>query len=472
MANYHSLHCTTRGYSHILKNTCCEDASCSFDDGDIHVAVVSDGHGDPACFRSQTGSRLAAEIASGKLQSFARNIREQGWEELLFDKIHQERLLRQLIRSIIGNWNLKVAEQLEAEPIKEEELAASRSYEQAYREGRELAHIFGCTLIAVLITDRYLLALQQGDGRCIVIHGDGTADQPVPWDSRCVGNICTSLCHEDAISSCRYYVADLKRDPVVACFVVSDGIEDSMDSQEDVNAFTCNVASILMQEGPEKLQEQLENYLPRMSEAGSADDMSIAGIVNTDADNHIAQRLELVYEISTHQAVMRSAAGKVSSMQRKTDFLKEALDQAQAEYDQVCQALEESISLMDRMKKELRRVTRARDDHTIIREAAREKLEKAKEAYEEHLEKRQVFEDKASAAEEESRKAQNALDALNDQHPPAQPRESEPEQPDWELSEALEWEEAESEEEPDLSLPQKEETEDSDFSLSGDEDFC
>ena len=198
----------------------------------------------------------------------------------------------------------------------------------------------------------------------------------------------------------------------------------------------------------------------------------IAGIVNTDADNHIAQRLELVYEISTHQAVMRSAAGKVSSMQRKTDFLKEALDQAQAEYNQVCQALEESLSLMDRLKKELRRVTRARDDHTIIREAAREKLEKAKEAYEEHLEKRQVFEDKASAAEEESRKAQNALDALNDQHPPAQPRESEPEQPDWELSEALEWEEAESEEEPDLSLPPKEETEDSEFSLSGDEDFC
>lgn len=461
MANYQAFHCTTRGYSHILKNTCCEDASCSLQDGDIHAAVVSDGHGDPACFRSQVGSRLAVEIAGEKLLSFARNIREQGWEELLFDKNHQERLLRQLIRSIIGNWNLKIAEELEASPITEEEYAASRSYEQSYREGRELPHIFGCTLIAVLVTDRYLLALQQGDGRCIVIHSDGTADQPVPWDSRCVGNICTSLCHEDAIGSCRYYVADLRRDPVVACFAASDGIEDSLDSQDDVNAFTCNVASILLQEGPEKLQAQLQDYLPRMSEAGSADDMSIAGIVNTDTDESMAQRLELVYALSTHRAVMRSAAGKVSSMQRKTDFLKAELDQAQSEYDQVCRALEENLTLLDRLKKDLRRVIRARDNHTLIRESAQGKLEKAKAVYTDHLEKRQVFVDKARKAEEDARRAQEALEMLNDQLPPAQPIQPEPEQPDWELAEALVWED------PEADVPEPAEAFPPD-----DDDFC
>lgn len=274
MTNYGAFHCTTRGYSHILKNTCCEDASWAGDEGDIHVAVVSDGHGDPACFRSQIGSALAVGIAGEKLLSFARNIREQGWEERLFDDTHREQLLRQLIRSIIGNWNLKIAEQLGEHPVTEEEYASSRDFEQAYRNGRELSHIFGCTLIAVLVTDRYLVALQQGDGRCIIIHGNGTADQPIPWDSRCVGNICTSLCHEDAIESCRYYVLDLTQDPIVAALAVSDGIEDSLESQEDVNAFCGNVASILLRDGSEKLLEQLEDYLPRMSERGSADDNS------------------------------------------------------------------------------------------------------------------------------------------------------------------------------------------------------
>ena len=56
MANYHAFHHTTIGHSHVLKNTCCEDASCCISEGDVHVAVVSDGHGDPACFRSQIGS--------------------------------------------------------------------------------------------------------------------------------------------------------------------------------------------------------------------------------------------------------------------------------------------------------------------------------------------------------------------------------------------------------------------------------
>lgn len=450
MANYHAFHSTTRGYSHILKNTCCEDASYSIDEEDIHVAVVSDGHGDPACFRSQIGSQLAAEIAGEKLLSFAKNIREQGWEEQLFDEVNRERLVRQLIRSIIGNWNLKIAEQLEEQPITEEEFAVSRSYEALYRQGEELPHIFGCTLIATLITDRYLLALQQGDGRCVVVHSDCTADQPVPWDDRCVGNVCTSLCHADAIESCRYYVGDLRKDPVIACFTASDGIEDSLDSQEDVNAFVCNAASILLQEGHEKLMEQLEDYLPRMSETGSADDMSLAGIVNMDADDNVTQWLELVYVLSSHRAVLRSATSKISSMQRKSDYLKEELERAQAQYDHVANALEENLSLMDRLKQELRRVIRARNNHTVILESAKQKLEKAKADYEDYCEKRQVFAEKARTAEEDIRKAQEKLDALNDLLPTAQPQEPETEQPDWELPEAISWEEKETAE-PDVT---------------------
>lgn len=479
MANYQAFHSTTRGYSHILKNTCCEDASFSIDEGDIHVAVVSDGHGDPACFRSQIGSRLAVEIAGEKLLSFARNIREQGWEEQLFNEINRERLIRQLIRSIIGNWNLKIAEQLEEQPITEEEFSASRNYEALYRQGEELPHVFGCTLIAILLTDRYMLALQQGDGRCVVVHSDCTADQPVPWDDRCVGNVCTSLCHADAIESCRYYVTDLRKDPVIACFATSDGIEDSLDSQEDVNAFVCNAASILLQEGHEKLLEQLEDYLPRMSESGSADDMSLAGIVNMEADENVAQWLELVYVLSSHRAVLRSATGKVSSMQRKSDYLKEELEQAQARYDQVANDLEENLSLMDRLKQELRRVIRARDNHTVILESAKQKLEKAKADYEDYCEKRQVFAEKVRIAEEDIRKAQEKLDALNDLLPAAQPQEPELEQPDWELSEALSWEEEEQAEkaaEPDGIIPEEEETavetevpEDDD---SEEENFC
>lgn len=456
MANYQAFHYTARGYSHILKGTCCEDASASCNGEDLWIAVVSDGHGDPACFRSQVGSRLAVEIAVEQLTSFARNLREQGWEDHLFDGILRERLVRQLIRSIIGNWNVKIAEELAAQPVTEEEYAASRSYEQAYREGRELPHIFGCTLIALLMTDRYLLALQQGDGRCVVVRRDGTADQPVPWDSRCEGNICTSLCHEDAVESCRYYVADLGKEPLVACFAVSDGIEDSLDSQEDLNAFLCNVASIFAQEGLENLLAQLGEYLPRMSETGSADDMSVAGIVRGDIEEDMARLLSLVYELSVHRTVARGAVGKINSMQRKTDFLREALDRAQAEYDQIEHALHENMGLMERLKRELRRVIRVKDNQELILDTAKNKLAEAREAFESHDAKRQVFVEKVRTAEEAAQTAQQELEALLQRMPVELTEEPGPEQPDWELAEPLVWEEEECPEEsdPETEVPE------------------
>ena len=49
------------GYSHLMRNLPCQDASCVLDDpaGEWHIAVVSDGHGDPRCARSDTGSKIA-----------------------------------------------------------------------------------------------------------------------------------------------------------------------------------------------------------------------------------------------------------------------------------------------------------------------------------------------------------------------------------------------------------------------------
>lgn len=450
MANYCGFHQSIIGYSHVLKGICCQDSSCSVSEEGIHIAVVSDGHGDPACFRSHIGSRLAADIAAEKLLSFAQNIRQQGWEDRLFDNGQKEDLLRQLIRSIIGNWNLKIAEQLEENPVTEEELAISGNYESRYRAGEELPHIFGCTLIALLITDRYLLALQQGDGRCTVVHGNGIADQPIPWDSRCVGNVCTSMCHADAIESCRYYVADLRKDPVLACFAVSDGIEDSLDSQEDVNAFACNTASIYFQQGREKLLEQLADYLPKMSQMGSADDMSIAGIVDMDAGESAMRWMELTYILSNHKAAQRNAAGKAGSMARKQDYLKEELDLAQQEFDRVqteynrvCQQMQQNLTLTERLKQELRKLLHAQDNQTVILEAAGKKLEKAREDYEDYVEKRLGFVEKAQEAEAEVLRTQQAIDALAAELFDQVPEQTQPEIPDWELAEPIAWEDEE-----------------------------
>lgn len=439
MAQYGTFNCTTIGYSHIQKGIGCEDYSARLDDGDIHIAVVSDGHGDKACFRSHLGSEWVTKIAVENLHAFAKNIQQQGWESRLFQGKERERMVRQLIRSIVGGWNLKILQDLQDNPITEEEYALSGSWTDLYRSGQELPHIYGCTLIAALVTDRYLLVLHQGDGRCVIVHQDGTADQPVPWDDRCQGNVSTSMCHEDTITACRYYLADLKRDQIVACYACSDGIEDSLEDQDAVNAFFCNITSVYAQDGGEALEQNLLEFLPQMSQSGSADDMSIAGIVDLQSAKLHAERLELIYLLHASQAEYRRASGKVNSMQRKNDHLKDAMVDARAEYDRLVADRHSNKTRLEQLLQEVFAANKFQDDSEIWLEEAKKKLEDARIAYDEYNTRRNEFIAKAQAAQAQVQLLQDRLDALNISSVPTEPVAAE-EEP-LEFTEEVHWEE-------------------------------
>lgn len=438
MANYQSFHCTTTGYSHIAKGTVCEDFSASYSEEGLHIAVVSDGHGDPACFRSHIGSRLAVEITMENLRSFAGNIRQQGWENRLLNQPEQEQLLRQLIRSIMGNWTLGVMAQLEAEPITQEEYANSRNYEPLYRQGKELTHIFGCTLIAALITDTYMIVLHQGDGRCVVINADGNAGQPVPWDDRCVGNICTSLCHADAVESCRYYVADLKKTPIAGCFVTTDGIEDSLENLDALNAYFCNISSRFVAEGKTQLLENLNRELPRMSQLGSADDTSMAGILLPERIALLSERLALIHQLQVCGTEERKARSKLNSMQRKMEYLKNELAQAQGQYDTLRAEHGKTNQLLDRIRQELQQLLQRQNDTDTQLESASQKLQHAQTEFDEY---RAVHESYLQMEQQAQAQAARIRQHLDTMEIPAMtpPEETAPQLPDWEAAEPILW---------------------------------
>ena len=160
-----------------------------------------------------------------------------------------------------------------------------------------------------------------------------------------------------------------------------------------------------------------------------------------DVDENITRWLELVYILSNHRAILRTASGKINSMQRKNEYLKEELARAPEAYDQICFVQEESCSLAERLKRNLFQLTQTDDDSLALLEACREKLEKARAEYEEYNQRRQTFVEKARMAEEDIRKTQEVLDELRSLLPVAKAEQPEPEQPDWEFVEALAWEE-------------------------------
>ena len=58
-----SINRTEIGSNHIRMNKICEDASASYDDNNLHIIAVADGHGSDNYPRTERGSKFAVEAA-------------------------------------------------------------------------------------------------------------------------------------------------------------------------------------------------------------------------------------------------------------------------------------------------------------------------------------------------------------------------------------------------------------------------
>lgn len=302
MNNILAFHKSVQGSNHIAWGRPCEDAAGSYANPEKHyyVAAVSDGHGADECYRADKGSKIAVEIAMKNLQELAEKMTRtpeqeaRFYQDILGSARYQQMTMRHLTDVIHAEWVDRVREDLRTNVPTEEELAPllekkKRNYAQSDRPEQ----IYGCTLMAALWMQKCLLLIHQGDGRCDVFYTDGTVNQPIPWDSRCVGTQTTSLCDDDAEPSFRSCVIDFQKKPVMACYLGCDGVEDAYrDSEETmagVHTFYKGLTYEVAHRTPEQLDAYLAEMLPRFSCAGlynmsgSGDDVSVAAIVDTDA---------------------------------------------------------------------------------------------------------------------------------------------------------------------------------------------
>ena len=77
MMNAKSFNLSVQGASHIKKNKECQDASVSFYDEKMAVAIVCDGHGGDDYMRSAAGSTFAADVAKKNIVDFLNAITKE-----------------------------------------------------------------------------------------------------------------------------------------------------------------------------------------------------------------------------------------------------------------------------------------------------------------------------------------------------------------------------------------------------------
>ena len=348
MGQMYTFHKSVRGQGHINRGVPCEDSSASFtsDDGRYHIAIIADGHGQEKSFRSKTGSQAAVDIVLECLKGFAEVTlstpegEARFYQDILNNPRYRQMTMRQLTNTILAGWSDFIHEDYIANPPGEEELGEFAEY---FRDEDKVPQIYGTTLIAALKLPKCLVLIHQGDGRCDVFYADGSVDQPIPWDDRCVGNQTTSLCDDDAAESFRHCIINTEKSPVIACYVGSDGVEDAYrdpESQKGTHTFYRDLSCMLVEKFETDFDEYLDEMLPefsargRYSKTGSQDDVSVSGIVDVDAVRELVPTFQI--EVQKY-ALSEDLFWKEDELRSKTrghGILKKRMNEAQERVEQ------------------------------------------------------------------------------------------------------------------------------------------
>lgn len=312
---------TVNGYKHSSKNLPCEDYSFSYSDefGEYNIFIVADGHGDKSCFRSSLGSKFVVEVALEQLKAFANCylMDKELYRNKLFSLRERSALIKVLTNAIISNWYEKVNLDLSINPITDIELSSCGDIASIYRNNEKLEHIYGTTLMAGIHIDNFIILLHQGDGRCVVLYKNGEIEQPIPWDERCYENVTTSMCDEDVSLRIRHTVINLNEKEVSACYLGTDGVEDSFRTMQGTNCFYRQLSLDLLDHNFVECDEFLTAKFEELSRVGSADDVSVSGILFKDSLTNIADVLKRnVYEYNLMEN-RGNYQRKLESMERK-----------------------------------------------------------------------------------------------------------------------------------------------------------
>ena len=246
---------------------------------------MSDGHGGEKHFRSSEGSRIACEVGKNAVFSFMDMIGNNGYlhDDFIFNHTKREEMLCQLEKSIIQHWNESVDIHLSGNPVEQDTEFSALNDIDKKTVLETPAKAYGATFIAAVVFERYFFILKLGDGNVCVIRRKNPylfygADDELK-DEQLQFNITTSLCNGDADKEFRHCFFDVRR---YRCFngviLTTDGIINSYASEQSYLNFIRNIIKGYKEETLGSAHAELAEFLPRLSEKGSGDDLTV-GII-------------------------------------------------------------------------------------------------------------------------------------------------------------------------------------------------
>jgi hypothetical protein len=245
-----------RGYSHILKKTPCQDSGKYYESSDkFRIIAVADGHGHKSHDLSEIGSRIAAEKAIEVLNN-------------LIDKFEDEKLLYDALKIdfpkiIAKEWKEGVVSDfIEKSNVSDSDIPFE-----------EIMKRYGTTLLAAILTPKYLYLLQLGDGDILLIDENDQIESITAANSELVGETTYSLSQVD---SSNFWQVSKRTKPIKGLLTIStDGFSKSFISDEEFQKVSLNLYAFFKSEGYETTVGYIPTWLDEYSRNGSQDDITL-----------------------------------------------------------------------------------------------------------------------------------------------------------------------------------------------------
>ena len=271
---YKAYNFTVIGASHKKSRKPCQDASVSINNSDYILTAVCDGHGGEDYFRSDRGSEFAVKAVKRCMSD--RNILPM----LSFykdDRDRMDEMILQLEKSIISEWNDLVESDYIDDPFTMEELEnVNPQMRFRYAIGENIERAYGTTMLVNVITDEFWFGIHIGDGECVSVDFEDNFSHPIPHDDNCVFNFTTSICDRKAIYNMRHHFSTKLPK---ALFIASDGVDNCFASHDKLHGFYSMILKSFAQMNESFAILELLDYLPKMSQKGSGDDISLGVII-------------------------------------------------------------------------------------------------------------------------------------------------------------------------------------------------
>lgn len=263
-----------RGVTHEVKNMPNQDSILVYNspkNKNVSYAIACDGHGSGKCFRSDIGSELATKVLSiFFLKIFETSVKEEINLSFVNSYVNKE-----LPKDIVLKWRELVDEHIELHPFTSKEKIILYGEEDDKKQDRKYI-AYGTTLLGTLVTPSFILYVQLGDGDIVVLNSDNSIDQRFEEDDNLLGNETTSLCLEKAWNYFKIGFDVLENNVPKQISISTDGVSNAYaNGNEDFLSFVSGVYDFFIEEGMEKLSNELTNWLQDFTNF-SGDDVSIA----------------------------------------------------------------------------------------------------------------------------------------------------------------------------------------------------